>query len=64
MTIGEAVQLVIQSSSLVNEGKLFVLDMGTPIKIKDLAFKMIQLTGLRPYLDSDQAKVKGDILCA
>ena len=32
MTIGEAVQLVIQSSSLVNEGKLFVLDMGTPIK--------------------------------
>ena len=62
MTIGEAVQLVIQSSSLVNEGKLFVLDMGTPIKIKDLAFKMIQLTGLRPYLDSDQAKVKGDIL--
>ncbi len=62
MTIGEAVQLVIQSGSLTAEGKLFVLDMGVPLKIKDLAFKMIKLSGLRPYLETDVIEEKGDIL--
>ena len=60
--IGEAVQLVIQSSSLAAGGELFVLDMGVPLKIKDLAFKMVKLSGLRPYLETDEIEEKGDIL--
>ena len=46
----EAVQLVIQASALA---VVFVLDMGVPVKIKDLAFKMVQPPGLRPYLPED-----------
>ena len=61
MTIGEAVQLVIQASSLAKGGEVFVLDMGKPLKIKDLAFKMIQLLGLKPYMEGDYSKQSGDI---
>ena len=61
MTIGEAVQLVIQASSLAKGGEVFVLDMGKPMKIKDLAFKMIQLSGLKPYMEGDYSKQSGDI---
>ena len=62
MTIAEAVQLVIQASAMATKGgEVFVLDMGDPIKIKDLAFKMIQLSGLRPYLETDAAECEGDI---
>lgn len=46
MTITEAVQLVIQASSMAVGGEVFVLDMGEPIKIIDLAHKMIYLSGL------------------
>tara|TARA_Y100001968_G_scaffold327345_1_gene372194 strand:- start:3536 stop:5470 length:1935 start_codon:yes stop_codon:yes gene_type:complete len=46
MTIKEASQLVIQSSALAKGGEVFLLDMGEPIKIKDLAIKMIQAEGL------------------
>lgn len=46
MTIPEAAQLVIQASSLSRGGDVFVLDMGEPIKIIDLARKMIRLSGL------------------
>lgn len=45
MTIPEAVQLVLQASSMANKGQVFVLDMGEPIKIDDLAKKMITLSG-------------------
>jgi FlaA1/EpsC-like NDP-sugar epimerase len=45
MTISEASRLVLQSSALANGGEIFVLDMGEPIKIKDLAAKMIKLSG-------------------
>jgi FlaA1/EpsC-like NDP-sugar epimerase len=46
MTIPEAVSLVLQSSVFGNSGDIFVLDMGTPIRIADLARKMIALAGL------------------
>ena len=46
MTITEASQLVIQASAMAKGGDVFVLDMGSPIKIYDLAVKMIELSGL------------------
>ena len=46
MTITEAAQLVIQAGALATGGDVFVLGMGEPIKIYDLAVKMIQLSGL------------------
>jgi FlaA1/EpsC-like NDP-sugar epimerase len=46
MTIAEASQLVIQAGSMAKNGDLFVLDMGKPVKIMDLAQKMIKLSGL------------------
>ena len=52
MTIPEAAQLVIQAGSLAKGGDVFVLDMGKPIKILDLAEKMIKLSGFKPLLDS------------
>lgn len=61
MTITEAVELVIQTSSLAKGGEIFVLDMGVPVKIKDLAFKMVELSGLRPYLEEDTSVKEGDI---
>jgi len=51
MTIPEAVQLVIQAGSLGNQGDIFVLDMGTPVKIVDLARNLIELSGLVPDRD-------------
>ncbi|MEM6818418.1 MAG: nucleoside-diphosphate sugar epimerase/dehydratase [Pseudomonadota bacterium] len=45
MTIPEAAQLVIQAGAMANGGDVFVLDMGKPVKIVDLASKMIQLMG-------------------
>jgi len=47
MTIPEAAQLVIQASVLTECGDVFLLDMGEPIKIKELAIKMIKLAGLK-----------------
>jgi len=52
MTIPEAAQLVIQAGSIANGGEVFVLDMGKPVKILDLAKKMATLSGLRPILNS------------
>jgi FlaA1/EpsC-like NDP-sugar epimerase len=51
MTIPEAAQLVLQASSLGGSGEVFLLDMGEPIKIFDLAINMILLSGLKPHKD-------------
>ena len=51
MTIPEASQLVLQSGAMADNGELFVLDMGQPIKIYDLAENMIRLAGFRPDID-------------
>lgn len=51
MTIPEAVGLVLTSSSLSTGGEIFVLDMGEPVRIRDLACQMIELSGLRPGKD-------------
>ena len=61
MTVTEAVQLVIQASAMAKGGEVFVLDMGVPVKIKDLAFKLVQLSGLRPYLEGNAGQSEGDI---
>ncbi len=51
MTIPEAVQLVLQAAAMGKGGEIFLLDMGQPVKIVDLARKMILLSGLRPDED-------------
>ena len=61
MTIPEAAQLVLQASSMSTGNDIFILDMGSPVKIIDLAFKMIHLQGLKPYLETQDGKVNGDI---
>jgi FlaA1/EpsC-like NDP-sugar epimerase len=48
MTIPEAVQLVIRSGNLGSGGEIFVLDMGEPVRIIELARKMIELSGRKP----------------
>ena len=58
MTIPEAVELVIQAGAMSKGGDVFVLDMGKPILIYDLAVKMIQLSGLKVL---DKENLEGDI---
>lgn len=57
MTIPEAVQLVMVTCAMAHNGELFVLDMGKPVKILDLAENMIRLSGLTPYRDIDIVEV-------
>ncbi len=53
MTIPEASGLVMQAGAMASLGELFVLDMGKPVKIIDLALNMIKLSGYNPYIDID-----------
>ena len=58
MTIPEAAQLVIQAGAMGKGGDVFVLDMGEPVRIRDLAVKLIQLSGLEV---KDEFNPHGDI---
>jgi FlaA1/EpsC-like NDP-sugar epimerase len=58
MTVSEAVELIIQAGAMGTGGDVFVLDMGKPIKIKELAEKMIRLSGLQV---KDELHTDGDI---
>jgi FlaA1/EpsC-like NDP-sugar epimerase len=51
MTISEAVSLVLQACMYAHDGEVFVLDMGDPVRIDDLARNMIRLSGLEPDVD-------------
>ena len=53
MTIPEAVQLVMQAGAMAENSEIFVLDMGEPVKIWDLAENLIRLSGYQPYEDID-----------
>jgi FlaA1/EpsC-like NDP-sugar epimerase len=71
MTIPEAAQLVLQAGTMGKGGEIYVLHMGEPVKIIDLARDMITLSGLRPDIDSEIAftgkrlgeKLFEEILC-
>lgn len=58
MTIPEAVQLVIQAGAMARGGEIFILDMGEPVKIMDLANSLIKLSGFEPNVDID-IKISG-----
>tara|TARA_Y100001968_G_C19454442_1_gene771569 strand:- start:8513 stop:10429 length:1917 start_codon:yes stop_codon:yes gene_type:complete len=58
MTISEAAQLVLHSSVLAQGGELFLLDMGEPMKVMDLAYKMVNFSGLQI---KDESNPNGDI---
>ena len=51
MTIPEAVSLILQAGAYAHEGEVFVLDMGSPVRIDDMARKMIRLSGFEPDVD-------------
>jgi FlaA1/EpsC-like NDP-sugar epimerase len=51
MTIPEAASLILQAGAIGSGGEIFVLDMGEPVRIRDLAEKLIQLSGLKPEQD-------------
>lgn len=53
MTIPEAVSLVLQAGAYAKGGQIFVLDMGEPVRIYDLAYNLIKLSGYEPNVDID-----------
>src|SRR5207237_3638389 len=61
MTIPEAVSLVLQAGAIGGRGQVFVLDMGEPVKILDLACNMIRLSGKEPRLPGDPLSGPNDI---
>ena len=58
MTIPEACQLVLQAGTMGKGGEIYVFDMGKPVRILNLAERMIRLSGLEPYKDID-IKISG-----
>jgi len=64
MTIPEAVSLVVQAAAIGGRGQVFVLDMGEPVRIIDLAQNMIRLSGKEPRLPEDPATSSRDVRIA
>jgi FlaA1/EpsC-like NDP-sugar epimerase len=64
MTIPEAVSLVVQAGAIGGRGQVFVLDMGEPVRIVDLAQNMIRLSGKEPRLPDDPATSSRDVRIA
>jgi FlaA1/EpsC-like NDP-sugar epimerase len=64
MTIPEAVSLVVQAGAIGGRGQVFVLDMGDPVRIVDLAQNMIRLSGKQPRLPDDPTTGSRDIRIA
>jgi FlaA1/EpsC-like NDP-sugar epimerase len=64
MTIPEAVSLVVQAGAIGGRGQVFVLDMGEPVRIVDLAQNMIRLSGKEPRLPDDPDASTRDIKIA
>lgn len=58
MTIPEAAQLVLQAGAMGRGGEVFVLDMGEPVRIYDLAVRMIELAGLQPHVNDDNGDIE------
>ncbi|HQC35694.1 MAG TPA: nucleoside-diphosphate sugar epimerase/dehydratase [Bacillota bacterium] len=57
MTIPEAAQLVLEAGSMAKRNQIYVLDMGEPVKILELAENLIRLSGLQPYRDIDIVEI-------
>jgi FlaA1/EpsC-like NDP-sugar epimerase len=51
MSISEAAQLILQAGAMGSGGEIYVLDMGKPVNIKDIAYELIRLSGLEPEID-------------
>ena len=51
MSISESAQLIVQAGSMGEGGEIFVLDMGSPVNIKEIAYELIRLNGLEPEKD-------------
>jgi FlaA1/EpsC-like NDP-sugar epimerase len=64
MTIPEAVSLVVQAGAIGGRGQVFVLDMGEPVRIVDLAQNMIRLSGKEPRLPDDPTESPRDVRIA
>jgi len=64
MTIPEAVSLVVQAGAIGGRGQVFVLDMGEPVKIVDLAQNMIRLSGKQPRLPGEEVTSSRDVQIA
>jgi FlaA1/EpsC-like NDP-sugar epimerase len=64
MTIPEAVSLVVQAGAIGGRGQVFVLDMGEPVKILDLARNMIRLSGKEPRLPDEEVTSSRDVRIA
>jgi FlaA1/EpsC-like NDP-sugar epimerase len=64
MTIPEAVSLVVQAGAIGGRGQVFVLDMGEPVRIVDLAQNMIRLSGKEPRLPDDPTSGPRDVRIA